>query len=127
VDSKATSGRANDVTAHLGVRACGAATVVDSSAAWERWADGLFRWLACALVALMGVACSSHSSNAADVEADAGAIPECLEYQRALERCSGRPSSVSNDAVTRLQSGADRSRLRDLCAQNLQRINATCR
>jgi hypothetical protein len=72
-------------------------------------------------------ACSSRSGAATDGPVEPQPIAECVAYEKALSRCTGRDASVAGPALKGVTSEADRAYLRDLCALNLQRLNSSCR
>lgn len=79
-----------------------------------------------ALHAIFLAACSSHPTGSGPA-ADAGPLPECEAYQRALARCSGRPNDIVTPLVAHASTDAERASVRALCAENLERLNKTCR
>ena len=95
----------------------------------QRWSDR-FRNFAralrvCAVIAL-SAGCGTHHDNAPDTP-DAEALPECVAYQAALARCSGRDVDIVPRMRAHMNSDADRAYIKKLCAENLDRISRSCR
>jgi len=82
--------------------------------------------LACLLLAAVGCG-AGPSDEAAPASAAVETVPECRQYEAALGACFHRSVSVADHPSLRVASNADRTRLRTLCLENLQRIKSACR
>jgi hypothetical protein len=50
-----------------------------------------------------------------------------VEYESALEKCTQGPTGAAQQEALTPKTDADRGRLRDVCAQNLERLKVACR
>lgn len=81
--------------------------------------------LAAFTLAVAMIACGGHGSSSSHGGPEP--IPECDAYAHKLASCTGRPSNVGEQMAAKATTVADRARLRDVCVQNLQRLNQACR
>lgn len=71
----------------------------------------------------VGPACSGRGSHAAEKKAPV----ECQQYEAALDRCFQRDSGFASQPSVIPSSDAERIRIGKACAENLQRLPASCR
>jgi hypothetical protein len=84
------------------------------------------------LVLLLLAACSAHRGDGADRSDDSVDLPECTSYVRELRACSasvGAPATAANTLAGTLaqSSAAERARLEGACAENRERLRASCK
>ena len=72
-------------------------------------------------IAILGTACSSRHP------AEKKAPAECQQYEAALDRCFHRDSGFASQPALVPSSDADRVRIGKTCAENLERLPASCR
>lgn len=54
-------------------------------------------------------------------------VPECVQYQAALDACFHRDSGFATQPAMIPTTRADRAHLQQVCSENLQRIRTACR
>ena len=83
------------------------------------------------LTFLVGVtACSGKTSDKGTADrtpSGVKAIPECVEYQSALERCFHRETGFATQPSMLPKNDEDRKRLQQMCSENLARLTTACR
>jgi hypothetical protein len=72
------------------------------------------------VLALLSAGCSGRSSPGEPVA-------ECTQYESTFTSCFHRPLDPATHESFVPKSSADRDRLRQLCGENLQRLQASCR
>jgi hypothetical protein len=70
-------------------------------------------------------ACGGRSSTASN-DPEAGPPVECERFEAALERCYHRQTSFAEQPSLVTASAQARERVRQVCADNLQRLTAAC-
>jgi hypothetical protein len=56
-----------------------------------------------------------------------GPVPECKQYEAALDACFHRDSGFANQPSVLPKDEADRERIRNLCNRNLEQLPAACK
>jgi hypothetical protein len=84
------------------------------------------------LLLLLLVACGAHRGDDAGRPNDSTELPECTSYVRELRTCStsvGAPPTAANTLAGTLaqSSSAERARLEAACAENRERLRASCK
>jgi hypothetical protein len=80
------------------------------------------KWLALLAVTLLG--CGSHGSSSSK---GPDPVPECQEYERLFNSCTGQKAAIATQPAALSSSEARRAELKELCVANLNRLKVACR
>lgn len=75
---------------------------------------------------LLMVACATACGSNAQKTGEDNRVAECVQYQSAFDACFHRDSGFASQPAMIPKTGADRSRLRQICSENLQRLKTAC-